>query len=84
MLAFSILFSTPLVLAAPLFGLGSDEATGAPTPMSLSTVNATLLRPAQFARAAYCSGDSIKSWDCGLPCDTLEGVTFLQSGGGES
>ncbi|KAJ7658934.1 hypothetical protein B0H14DRAFT_2659255 [Mycena olivaceomarginata] len=45
MLAFSILFSTPLVLAAPLFGLGSDEATGAPTPMSLSTVNATLLRP---------------------------------------
>ncbi|KAJ7822824.1 alpha/beta-hydrolase [Mycena olivaceomarginata] len=81
MLAFSILSFISFVLAAPLFGLGSDKATGAPTPMSLATVNATLLRPAQFARAAYCSGASLKSWSCGLPCDTLKGVTFLQSGG---
>ncbi|KAJ7324045.1 alpha/beta-hydrolase [Mycena albidolilacea] len=81
MLAFSILSFISFVLAAPLLGLGSDKATGAPTPMSLATVNATLLRPAQFARAAYCSGASLTSWSCGLPCDTLKGVTFLQSGG---
>ncbi|KAF7342366.1 hypothetical protein MVEN_01825200 [Mycena venus] len=67
--------------AAPLFGLGSSEATGAPTPVSLATVNATLSRPAQFARAAYCPSASVESWNCGLPCDSLNGVTFLQAGG---
>ncbi|KAJ7018464.1 alpha/beta-hydrolase [Mycena alexandri] len=86
MLASFILSFTvvPLVAyAAPLFGLGSSEATGAPTPVSGSTVNATLSRPAQFARAAYCTSDSIKSWSCGVPCDSLKGVTFLQEGGDE-
>ncbi|KAJ7506113.1 alpha/beta-hydrolase [Mycena galericulata] len=83
MLTFVSLSLLPLALAAPLFGIGSPEATGATTPVSLTTVNATLLRPAQFARAAYCSGSSIQSWGCGLPCDSLSGVTLLQSGGNQ-
>ncbi|KAJ7106652.1 alpha/beta-hydrolase [Mycena epipterygia] len=83
MLAFLCLSLFPSALSAPIFGFGSssDEATGAPTPVSLATVNTTLLRPAQFARAAYCSSSSLTSWGCGLPCQSLSGVTFLQSGG---
>ncbi|KAF8209142.1 alpha/beta-hydrolase [Mycena galopus ATCC 62051] len=72
-------------LPLPLFGisLGSSEATGTPTPVSLANVNETLLRPAQFARAAYCSSASLQSWDCGVPCDALGGVSFLQDGGNQ-
>jgi hypothetical protein len=83
MLAFLCLFFLPCVFSAPLFGLGSPEATGAPTPLSLATVNATLLRAAEFSRAAYCSGSSIESWNCGSPCQSLSGVTFLQAGGNQ-
>ncbi|KAJ6459180.1 alpha/beta-hydrolase [Mycena vitilis] len=85
MLAFALQFFTlaPFALAAPLFGLGSSEASGAPTPLSLATANGTLLRPAQFARAAYCSPDSITSWSCGVPCESLQGVKFLKSGGNQ-
>jgi hypothetical protein len=79
----------PAALGAPLsiFGqtLGgstdSDEATGTPTPVSLATVNSTLLRPAQFARAAYCGSAQLTNWTCGAPCDALKDITFLQSGG---
>ncbi|KAJ6562181.1 alpha/beta-hydrolase [Mycena capillaripes] len=81
MLALSLFAFIPFALAAPLFGLGSDEATGAPTPVSLATVNTTLLRPALFARAAYCPSASIQSWNCGLPCNSLQGVKFLNEGG---
>jgi hypothetical protein len=84
MLAFLCLFFLPCVFSAPLFGLGSPEATGAPTPLSLATVNATLLRAAEFSRAAYCSGSSIESWNCGIPCQSLSGVTFRQAGGSTS
>ncbi|KAJ7747181.1 alpha/beta-hydrolase [Mycena maculata] len=86
MFAFLCLSFLPRVFSAPLFGLGSSsaEATGTPTPVSLATVNATLARPAQFARAAYCTGSSLESWSCGTPCDSLSGVTFLQSGGSQS
>ncbi|KAJ6493900.1 alpha/beta-hydrolase [Mycena vitilis] len=77
----------PSVLAAPvpIFGLGDstgdDSATGAPTPVSADVVNSTLLRPAQFARVAYCASASITSWTCGAPCDAVKNVTFLQQGG---
>ncbi|KAJ7157706.1 alpha/beta-hydrolase [Mycena crocata] len=83
MLVFISLSFLSSALAAPIFGFGSSshEATGAPTPVSLQTVNATLLRPAKFARAAYCSGASLKAWNCGEPCQSLNGVEFLQSGG---
>ncbi|KAF7288972.1 Lipase-3 domain-containing protein [Mycena indigotica] len=76
----------PSALAAPIsifgFQIGAGkQGTAAPAPISLATVNATLLRPAQFARAAYCPSASITSWTCGLPCQQLKGVKFLQSGG---
>ncbi|KAK7053536.1 lipase-3 domain-containing protein [Favolaschia claudopus] len=87
LLSFFLLF--PAVLSLPLFGLdfeestGDDSDTGTPTTLSLSDVNSTLLRPAQFARVAYCASATITSWSCGLPCDELKGITFLQSGGDE-
>ncbi|KAJ7173603.1 alpha/beta-hydrolase [Mycena filopes] len=75
----------PSALSAPIFGLqiGADQdaATGATTSVSLSDVQSSLLRPAQFARVAYCSSASITSWTCGEPCTSLGNVTFLQSGG---
>ncbi|KAJ7108990.1 alpha/beta-hydrolase [Mycena crocata] len=83
----SLLLLLPAALGRPIFGLGDstadDSATGTPTPVSLDTVNSTLLRPAQFARVAYCSSASITAWSCGAPCDALANVTFLQSGGDE-
>ncbi|KAJ6506090.1 alpha/beta-hydrolase [Mycena vulgaris] len=83
----SLLALLPSAFSRPLFGLGDstadDQATGAPTPLSLAEVESTLLRPAQFARVAYCASASITSWSCGLPCDALANVTFLQSGGDE-
>ncbi|KAJ7748195.1 alpha/beta-hydrolase [Mycena maculata] len=83
----SLLSLLPAALSAPIFGLGpstsDDSATGTPTPVSLATVNSTLLRPAQFSRVAYCSSASITSWSCGAPCDALKNITFLQSGGDE-
>ncbi|KAJ7473033.1 alpha/beta-hydrolase [Mycena galericulata] len=83
----SLLSLLPAALSAPIFGLGpstsADSATGTPTPVSLATVNSTLLRPAQFSRVAYCSSASITSWSCGAPCEALKNITFLQSGGDE-
>ncbi|CAK5266192.1 unnamed protein product [Mycena citricolor] len=74
---------TVTALPFSLFGhtFGAPESKGTPAPLSLATVNSTLLRPAQFARAAYCSGASLESWSCGLPCDQVNGVKFLQAGG---
>ncbi|KAF7337362.1 Lipase-3 domain-containing protein [Mycena sanguinolenta] len=43
----------------------------------------TFLRPAQFARVAYCSSASITAWTCGTPCEALKNITFLQSGGNQ-
>ncbi|KAJ6528913.1 alpha/beta-hydrolase [Mycena capillaripes] len=77
----------PTTLSRPIFGLGAstadNSATGAPTPVGLDVVNSTLLRPAQFARVAYCSSESITAWNCGAPCDALKNITFLQEGGDE-
>ncbi|KAJ7055695.1 alpha/beta-hydrolase [Mycena amicta] len=88
MLALTLLslVNLPFALSAPLSIFGhqigaSGQGTGTPTPVSLATVNATLLRPAAFARAAYCPSASITSWTCGEPCGALQGVKFLQSGG---
>ncbi|KAJ7205859.1 alpha/beta-hydrolase [Mycena haematopus] len=75
----------PAVLSLPIFGLGDstadDSAATAPTPFSLADANSTFLRPAQFARVAYCPSATITSWTCGAPCDALKNITFLQSGG---
>ncbi|KAJ7926770.1 alpha/beta-hydrolase [Mycena leptocephala] len=80
---FSSLSFITFALATPLLDRGSNETTGEPTPLSFATVTATLLGPAKFSRAAYCSPATIKSWSCGLPCDSLNGVTVLQTGGDE-
>jgi len=83
----SLLSLLPAALTLPIFGLGdstdSDSATGAPTDLSLSSANSTFLKPALFARVAYCASASITSWTCGPACDALTNVTFLQSGGNE-
>ncbi|KAJ7021753.1 alpha/beta-hydrolase [Mycena alexandri] len=77
----------PATLSAPIFGLapstGDDSATGKPTPVSLDTVNSTLVRPALFSRVAYCESATITAWSCGKPCEALSNITFLQSGGDE-
>ncbi|KAJ6452640.1 alpha/beta-hydrolase [Mycena sanguinolenta] len=82
-----ILFLLPAAFSLPIFGLGDstsdDSATGATTAFSLDDANSTFLRPAQFARVAYCSSASITSWSCGTPCQALKNITFLQSGGNQ-
>jgi len=83
----SLLSVLPSVLSAPIFGLSlgsdSDTTADAATALSLTDTESTLLRPAQFARVAYCSSKSITTWTCGEPCKALGNVTFLQSGGDE-
>jgi len=81
----SLLTLAPCALSAPIFGLsiGSENAaaTGQTNTLSLSDVQSSLLRPALFARVAYCSSASISNWTCGEPCTSLSNITFLQSGG---
>ncbi|KIP12805.1 hypothetical protein PHLGIDRAFT_61329 [Phlebiopsis gigantea 11061_1 CR5-6] len=78
--------SLPLAFAAPLplfginFGSGST-ADGTPSAVSQSTVDSTLLRPAQFARVAYCSPASVTALSCGAPCEAINQVKVLTAGG---
>ncbi|KAF7305614.1 Lipase-3 domain-containing protein [Mycena chlorophos] len=88
-----LLLPTALGVPLPLFGihLDGDDGTAADTVVtnnsatttsfSIADANSTLLRPGQFARAAYCSSTSLVSWSCGAPCDAIKNVTFLQEGG---
>ena len=78
----------PIIHAAPvpLFGihLGSGDTTdGTPTALAQSTVNSDLVRPAQFARAAYCSPASVTGLTCGAACDAIKTVKVLVAGGDE-
>ena len=69
---------------APLFGinLGSgDESSDKPASVSQDDITSTLVRPAQFARAAYCSAASVTNWSCGDSCDVLPNVEVLTAGG---
>ncbi|CAK5266184.1 unnamed protein product [Mycena citricolor] len=54
---------TVTALPFSLFGhtFGAPESKATPALLSLATANSTLLCPAQFARAAYCSGASHES-----------------------
>ncbi|EKM59656.1 uncharacterized protein PHACADRAFT_114705 [Phanerochaete carnosa HHB-10118-sp] len=93
MLSFAFLLSVcallPLAQAAPVplfginFGAGA-EANGTPTPVSQSTIDSTLRRPAFFARAAYCSPQSVQTLSCGAPCDVINTIKVLQAGGDEA
>jgi hypothetical protein len=86
-----IAFLLPIVptLAAPIsfgdiFGSGSTSSS-TPTPISQDTAQADFLRPAQFSRVAYCSSETVTSWNCGAPCESLGGgIKVLQAGGGKS
>lgn len=82
----SLSASLPFTYAAPMplfginFGSGS-VADGTPTAVSQSTVDSTLLRPAQFARVAYCSPASVTALSCGAPCEAINQVKVLTAGG---
>ncbi|PCH36507.1 alpha/beta-hydrolase [Wolfiporia cocos MD-104 SS10] len=81
-----LLSFTPRTLAAPvpLFGINlgeGSEATGNPTPISQSTITDDLLRPALFARTAYCPSSTLTDWSCGAPCNALPGVNVFTAGG---
>lgn len=88
---FLLLLGSPLVLCAPLFGLDlgslfdddSNNATSdaTPTPVSASTVNDQLVRPALFAQLAYCDTELV---DNRTNLDTIvPGMKVLQSGGND-
>ena len=83
----SALALAPLALRAapaPLFGFhfgAGQEANGAPTPVAQSDVDTDLLRPAQFARLAYCSAAAVTAMNCGDQCDAVQGISVLQAGG---
>jgi hypothetical protein len=74
-----------LSLALPLprsFGLRRSTITSLISP---EQANAAFLRPALFARASYCSSDSVADFGCGPQCDALGGgIEVLLAGGGES
>ncbi|KAE9405380.1 alpha/beta-hydrolase [Gymnopus androsaceus JB14] len=73
------LLAAKLSLAAPIVSRDSDSAT---TAVSNTTVTSDFLRPAFFARIAYCSESAVQSLDCGGPCEALgSGVDVLQIGG---
>ncbi|KAI0262336.1 alpha/beta-hydrolase [Gloeopeniophorella convolvens] len=62
-----------LVTASPLLDRADDSTSdGQPTPVSTQDISDNFVRPAQFARIAYCSSDAIQKWDCGEPCQVLE------------
>ena len=86
LLGFAALVALAHAAPAPLFGihLGSGStADGATAAVSQSTVDSTLLRPAQFARAAYCSPASVSALSCGAPCDAINQIKVLTAGGDE-
>lgn len=93
MLSFNFLLSfsalLPLAHAAPLPLFGINFGSGAvvngnPTTVSQSTIDSSLKRPALFARAAYCSPQSVQTLSCGGPCDAINTIKVLQGGGDES
>ncbi|KAH9942498.1 alpha/beta-hydrolase [Epithele typhae] len=69
---------------APLFGINfssGDESDDATAPFSQDDIVSTLTRPAEFARAVYCS-TGIADLSCGGPCDALgANVKILANGG---
>lgn len=84
--AFFTFFSPVLAAPIPLFGIhfGDDtEANGTPTPVSQSTITTDLLRPALFARTAYCPTSTIVNWTCGAPCNALPGIQVFTAGGNQ-
>ena len=74
----------------PLFGLdlgeiniNTDGETSDAGTVSVSQedITSTLVRPALFARVAYCSSPSVLNMTCGEQCDALPNVKILVAGG---
>lgn len=78
---FALLALPILVRAAPLQDRSSNSLST--QTVSASTISSAFVRPAQFARIAYCSSEAVEKWDCGAPCQALglNGVTPLVVGG---
>jgi len=79
---FPFVFAAPIPI--PLFGINfgsGTESKQATTAVSQTTIDSQFLRPAQFARLAYCSSATVTNLTCGGPCDAVQGVTILQTGG---
>ena len=71
----------PYAFAAPpgvVLGSGNNAGTSA---VSLDTVTSQLHRPAEFARVAYCSSESVTKFTCGEPCDAVRGIEILHIDG---
>ncbi|KAF8651431.1 hypothetical protein AX16_004732 [Volvariella volvacea WC 439] len=51
------------------------------TQVTRQQIDDTLRRPALFSRVAYCSAESITSWNCGAPCEALGEVEVFLAGG---
>ena len=85
LLGFAALVALAHAAPAPLFGihLGSgDESSETPSDVSQNTISTDLVRPAEFARVAYCSPGTVTNLSCGPPCDALGGnVKVLLTGG---
>ena len=58
-----------------------DSSDADPTPVSQEDITSTLVRPALFARAVYCSTERVQNMTCGEQCDALGNVTILATGG---
>lgn len=82
----SVLVSAVVAAPAPvpIFGIsihsGSESGSGT-SSIAQSTIDSSLLRPALFARVAYCDSKRTQSLSCGAPCDAIKGATVLKTGG---
>ncbi|KAI0047406.1 alpha/beta-hydrolase [Auriscalpium vulgare] len=68
-----MLFSAALVSLVPLLAAAAPLVDRADNTAATTTVSDTddFVRPAQFARIAYCSSEAVQSWNCGDPCKAL-------------
>ncbi|KAG5643936.1 hypothetical protein DXG03_009348 [Asterophora parasitica] len=88
----TLLWALPFLqvaLAAPLFKSLFDTdpvlipaSVEAPVAITAKSARTDFLRPAKFARVAYCSSEAVTSWKCGDACESLGGgIKVLQAGG---
>ena len=87
LLGFTVLAALAHAAPVPLFGIHlghGDESETTPAAISQDDISSTLVRPAQFARAAYCSAEAVTNWSCGESCDVLPNVQVLAAGGDDA
>lgn len=82
LLIFLLSLTAQKSFASPLLPrLLQFESNTAPTPVPNDFVTSTLLNPALFTRVAYCPGNVVTKWNCGVPCAAVRGVQVLKVGG---